>query len=61
MLNQLLPGFKRLPGHEGQLAVGQVIAKVVLSIVLVPLLITLGVAAARTLDPNSGTAAPTLH
>ena len=43
------------------LLIGQVIAKVVLSLVLVPVLITLGVAAARRLDGNSGTAPATLH
>lgn len=36
----------------GNLLIGQVIAKVVLSLVLVPLLITLGVALARRLDAN---------
>ena len=44
-----------------ELLIGQVIAKVALSLVLVPVLITLGVAAARRLDGDSGTAAPTLH
>jgi queuosine precursor transporter len=43
------------------LLIGQVIAKVVLSLVLVPVLITLGVALARRLDDGSGTATPTLH
>ena len=43
------------------LLVGQVLAKVVLSLVLVPVLITLAVALARRLDGENGTAAPTLH
>jgi uncharacterized PurR-regulated membrane protein YhhQ (DUF165 family) len=43
------------------LLIGQVLAKVVLSVVLVPVLITLGVATARKLDGNSGTTPPTLH
>ncbi|WP_240782063.1 queuosine precursor transporter [Qipengyuania sediminis] len=40
---------------------GQVLAKVVLSLVLVPFLIAGGVAVARRLDRRNGTAAPTLH
>lgn len=43
------------------LLIGQVLAKVVLSIVLVPALIAVGVVAARRLDGNTGTVAPTLH
>lgn len=43
------------------LLVGQIIAKVILSIVLVPLLIAAGVAFARWLDGKPGTPAPTLH
>jgi queuosine precursor transporter len=43
------------------LLIGQVVAKVVLSLVLVPFLITGGVALARRLDRNSGTVPATLH
>lgn len=44
----------------GDLLVGQIIAKVVLSVVLVPVLVMLGVALARRLD-GERPAAPTLH
>ena len=44
----------------GNLLVGQVIAKVVLSVVLVPVLITLGVGLARRLDGRPAVA-PTMH
>lgn len=43
------------------LLIGQVIAKVMLSLVLVPFLITGAVALTRRLDGKSGTVAPTLH
>ena len=45
----------------GQLLIGQVIAKVVLSVVLVPLLIAGGVALARRLDGPANTTASTVH
>ena len=43
------------------LLAGQVIAKVVLSVVLVPVLITVGVALVQRLDGNSGTGVPAPH
>lgn len=43
------------------LLIGQVVAKVVLSLVMVPLLIAAGVAVARRLDSKSGTALHTMH
>jgi uncharacterized integral membrane protein (TIGR00697 family) len=43
------------------LMLGQMLAKVVLSLVLVPAIIAIAIRLARKLDGESGTAAPTLH